>query len=536
MAEQSVPFALPVGTVIAGYEIRRVLGAGGFGITYEGYNPVTKRKAAIKEFFPQGIASRNNATQVAYSDNDRDVVAWALDRFRRSTTELSDFEHPNIVPVLNYVPAHQTGYMFMEQVEGETFEQWLRGKGDAVRYAEICEILDPVCDALEYVHAKKFIHRDIAPDNIMIRADGRPMLIDFGAIKIIAQQTQLRGTQPKTYGVAKQHYSPPEQLDSDATLDPRADVYALAAVVFRAVSGEPPVDAEKRKTGIVLRNQDPFVSVSQVARIAIPELAAQAIDRALSLKPDERQDSIAEFRAALQDHAAESQLVKAAQLQPPVPLRTPGFSAPPGAAGHTGKGGAPTALYEQSPPVAEKAAPEKQSEGTRPYAPAAKATEVAATPAPPPRRGPPPRKPAPPSPAPVKEAPQATQRAAEAAATTPRRAPPPREAIGAAQAAVPPAQAAAREASPRTSDRDASRKSASWIGFAALGAVGAIVLGVVLFSFFQNRTPVTLEQTTRQNDRTIQPRNDQPPPQQNRNNQDRAIPHDLVDVPKDTGE
>lgn len=329
MDNKNVPFALPRGTVIAGYEIGKVLGVGGFGITYEGYNPVTKRKAAIKEFFPRGIASRDNATEVVYSGDDAEVVKWALDRFRRSTTELCEFQHPNIVPVLNYVPAHETGYMFMEQVDGETFESWLRARGDKVTFDEIVAMLDPICDALEYVHGRKFIHRDIAPDNIMVREDGRPMLIDFGAIKIIAQQTQLRATVPKSFGVAKQHYSPPEQLDEDAQLDPRADVYALGAVLYRAVASTPPIDADKRKSDLILKGNDPYVPVGKAARIALPAAAAEMIDRALSLRPEGRQESVAEFRAGMKGNTAETRLVQATQLQRPLPMSTPGFSGPP---------------------------------------------------------------------------------------------------------------------------------------------------------------------------------------------------------------
>jgi serine/threonine protein kinase len=219
----------------------------------------------------------------------------------------------------------------MEQVEGETFEQWLRAKGDKVTFEEIREMIDPVCDALEYVHAKQFIHRDIAPDNIMIRKDGRPMLIDFGAIKIIAQETQIRSASnsgQKSFAVAKQHYSPPEQLDQDAALDPRADIYALGAVLYRAVTGAPPADADKRKNSLILKGEDSYVPAAKNARIALPVGAAETIDRALSIKPGKRQESIAEFRAALKGNVAETELVKATQLQRPDPMPTPGFTSP----------------------------------------------------------------------------------------------------------------------------------------------------------------------------------------------------------------
>jgi tetratricopeptide (TPR) repeat protein len=328
LSDQQYPFALPVGTEISGYEIVRVLGVGGFGITYEGFNPVTRRRAAIKEFFPRGIASRENATHVVFSREDTDVVAWALERFRRSTTELCDFSHPNIVTVLNYVPANETGYMFMEQVEGETLEQWLRKKDGTATLEEVRKVLEPVCDALEYVHSKKFIHRDIAPDNIMIRKDGRPMLIDFGAIKIIAQQAQTRAASGRSYGVAKQHYSPPEQMDEDAQLDPRADVYALGAVVYRAVSGHPPVDSDKRKNDLVLKGADPYVSVAQNARTPLPKSAIETIDRSLSLKPAERPSSIGEFRAGLKDDGGKTAATASAKPAKVQPMPTPGFSGP----------------------------------------------------------------------------------------------------------------------------------------------------------------------------------------------------------------
>jgi serine/threonine protein kinase len=352
---QQYPFALPIGTQISGYEIVRVLGVGGFGITYEGFNPVTRRRAAIKEFFPRGIASRENATQVVFSRQDTDVVTWALDRFQRSTTELCEFQHPNIVSVLNYVPANETGYMFMEQVEGETLEQWLRRKDVSLKFEEMQNVIAPICDALEYVHAKKFIHRDIAPDNIMIRKDGRPMLIDFGAIKIIAQTAQTRAASGRSYGVAKQHYSPPEQMDEDAELDPRADVYALGAVLYRAVSGHPPVDAEKRKNDLILKGADSYVSVAQTARIPLSQQVIDIIDRSLSLKPAQRPSSIAEFRAGLRGEDAKTAVVAPSKPVKVQPMPTPGFSGPGAKPAAESLGaGAGSAASASAPPMLAK--------------------------------------------------------------------------------------------------------------------------------------------------------------------------------------
>src|SRR5262249_10185936 len=111
--------ALIVGHEIAGYRIVRVIGAGGFGITYEAINALDRR-FAVKEFFPRGIAARQDATRVMYSTSDAKVVGWALERFERSTIELGRLKHPNIVEVFHYVKANDTGYMVMEYVEGLT--------------------------------------------------------------------------------------------------------------------------------------------------------------------------------------------------------------------------------------------------------------------------------------------------------------------------------------------------------------------------------------------------------------------------------
>jgi len=308
------PHALPAGTVIAGYRIVRALGAGGFGITYEGESPVTGRRVAIKEFFPRGIASRDDATRIAYSKQDDEIVSWALKRFADSTNRLAKLKHPNIIEVLNYVADNGTGYMVMEHVEGQTLEDWLKGRTSPPQLAELGPIFDPIFDALEYVHSNGLIHRDIAPDNIMIRGDGRPVLIDFGALKLIAEHTQAHGPSPKSFGVVKANYSPPEQSDDSGVTDPRMDVYSLAATIYRALAGKPPADADRRKTDIALKGVDPYIPLATAAEVAVPAQFATTIDAALSLRPIERPSSVSEFRSRLaaREEAAVSDPVTAA--------------------------------------------------------------------------------------------------------------------------------------------------------------------------------------------------------------------------------
>lgn len=288
--------ALRPGASIAGYNIIRVLGAGGFGITYEADSPYTGKRVAIKEFFPRGIVSREG-THVVYAERDTEVVEWALKRFESSTLDQCKLRHTNIVDVVHYVKDNGTGYMIMEYVEGETLEHWLRGREFLPEADELEPLLSPVLAALEYLHTRNMVHRDIAPDNIMIRGDGTPMLIDFGAIKLIGQETQLR-SEAKTFAVMKQFYSPPEQVEEGGELDHRADIYSIGAVFYRAFSGFPPVSAEERMRERAYGRADPYVPLAAHAPHVSPDVA-QAVDRALAFHADERHGKIAGFREAL---------------------------------------------------------------------------------------------------------------------------------------------------------------------------------------------------------------------------------------------
>ncbi len=301
------PHALPPGASIAGYNILRVLGAGGFGITYEAESPYTGKRVAIKEFFPRGIVSRDGGTRVAYSARDAEVVEWALKRFESSTLDQCRLRHPHIVDVVHYVKDNGTGYMIMEYVEGETLEDWLRAREFLPAQEELQPILSPVLSALEYLHARSMIHRDIAPDNIMIRADGVPKIIDFGAIKLIGQETRLR-SESRSFAVMKQHYSPPEQTEDGGELDHRADIYSIGAVLYRALGGLPPASAEERIQRRAFGRPDPYVPLAESAP-HVSKDSADAVDRALSFDMQDRQAEIAQLREELNWPVAESNVV-----------------------------------------------------------------------------------------------------------------------------------------------------------------------------------------------------------------------------------
>jgi serine/threonine protein kinase len=294
VSRQNVSLALQPGTLIAGYEIVRPLGQGGFGITYEAYNRVVKRRVAIKEFFPLGIASREGATQVIFPADKGGIVGWALKRFEESTSSLADLQHRNIIDVMNYVSDHGTGYMVMEHVDGDTLSDWLKARAAKPTLEEVKPVLDPVFDALEYMHRHNLLHRDVAPDNIMLRRSGEPVLIDFGAIKVIEEETRAQtGT---SYAVSKRHYSSPEQTSGNTKLDARTDVYSAAAVLYRALTGVPPEDASDRRADVFDGLPDPYRPVRNGAAGNVPDAVASIIDRALSLRRDERPSGLGALR------------------------------------------------------------------------------------------------------------------------------------------------------------------------------------------------------------------------------------------------
>jgi serine/threonine protein kinase len=323
MAIQNDPNALRAGSKIAGYEILRVIGSGGFGITYEASSPVTGKHVAIKEFFPRGIASREESTRIVFATRDVDVVQWALKRFESSTTDQCKLKHPNIVDVIHYVKDNDTGYMIMEYVEGETLEHWLRKRPSPPSVAELRTLLEPIFGALEYLHGRKLIHRDIAPDNVMVRPDGTPIIIDFGAIKLIEQETQLRSKTNRSFAVSKQFYSPPEQVsDNSDKLDARADVYALAATIYRALAGRPPVSAEERTQQIAFGNGDPLQPLGKLAPQLDPQFAG-AVDRALAFNMRDRTASIEALRDAIGWGRSEATAATIAISSAPSPLTAP---------------------------------------------------------------------------------------------------------------------------------------------------------------------------------------------------------------------
>lgn len=286
------PSALPAGTMLAGdYEIERVLGAGGFGVTYLAREPALSRKVSIKEYFPADFANRDDAKAVPRSKDCAADYRWGLDRFVEEAQTLAKFNHANIVKVHRTFQANNTAYMVLHFEEGQSLKTWLKNLKRAPRQKELDAFLAPLLDALETIHNADFLHRDIAPDNIIIRKLGGPVLIDFGS----ARSDIAAHSKTKTVSaLVKPGYSPYEQYaETSRQQGPWTDIYALAATLYHAVTGKRPPDSPSR----VLN--DELVPARDAARGDFRGTFLDAIQRGLALNIDARPQSIREWRGAL---------------------------------------------------------------------------------------------------------------------------------------------------------------------------------------------------------------------------------------------
>lgn len=292
--------ALPVNYKLHWYVIKEVLGRGGFGITYLAIDTNLDRKVAIKEFLPSELCYRDNTDSVNPMQTDSKFqYDWGLERFLSEAKTLAKFEHPNIVRVIAVFEENKTGYMVMNYEEGDELQELL-SREKTLDEDFLLLILFPLLDGLEKIHNAGFIHRDIKPQNIMLRPNGTPILIDFGS----ARQA-LGGKTSTLTSLVSPGYAPFEQYYSKGDKQgPWTDIYALAATLYRCVSGKLPLSAVDRSEGIVHGTGDYFVSAVEIGKGRYSEEFLKAIDRGLCFKPEERPQTIAEWRkdfAGLED-------------------------------------------------------------------------------------------------------------------------------------------------------------------------------------------------------------------------------------------
>lgn len=282
--------ALPAGSVLGGrYMTGKVLGMGGFGITYLGFDLTLEIKVAIKEYMPQGISARtqDKYTVTVISSKDKSGYDAGAERFLDEARILAKLQNlPNIISVQNYFRENNTAYFVMDYIEGMSLKSYLDSKGGRISFDEAVQLLLPVMKALDQVHKQNLLHRDISPDNIYITSDGQSKLLDFGAARFSSGDNKSMSV------ILKHGYAPEEQYRSHGNQGPWSDVYAFGATLYHCVTGALPPDSIERV------HNDAVISPAQLGA-DIPVYASDALMKALSVRPESRFQNMNEFTFAL---------------------------------------------------------------------------------------------------------------------------------------------------------------------------------------------------------------------------------------------
>ena len=284
-------YALPVETILAGkYLVGKVLGQGGFGITYIGWDLALERKVAIKEYYPSGQVSRQPGTQQLTwytSESARFAQESGMEMFLKEARKMAKVEDiSGIVKVKDLFRENGTAYIVMDFVEGETLKNRLKQTGP-MSWKQAKEIFRPAIQTMEKVHRAGLVHRDISPDNLMLTPTGDVKILDLGAAKDLNINSGASSMQ-----VAKSGFSPLEQYVHRGSSGPWTDVYAMAATIYYAITGTLPPNAVDRLSCDTLSWTGPKLKL-------LPAAARDALQKALTVQFKNRTQSMCELEKGL---------------------------------------------------------------------------------------------------------------------------------------------------------------------------------------------------------------------------------------------
>ena len=313
-ARQDSGNALPIGTYLDEFELRSVAGEGGFSIVYRAWDHSLNRQVAVKEYFPSGMVGRSGGTQVVVrSERHTEAFEAGLRSFVEEARLLAQFDHPALIKVYRFWKANGSAYMVMPFCEGITLRDAWRASPEPPDETALMQLLDPLTDALGVLHAERWYHRDIAPDNVMLLAGTRrPLLLDFGAARqVIGDLTHALTV------ILKPGYAPIEQWGEVPGMQqgPWTDVYALAAMIHFGITGRTPPPSVGRLVN------DGYEPLSRVAAGRYSDRFLRAIDHALAVRPEQRTASVAQFREEI--GLAEFARERTMTWMPPAPAAAP---------------------------------------------------------------------------------------------------------------------------------------------------------------------------------------------------------------------
>ncbi|MEO7390614.1 MAG: protein kinase [Ramlibacter sp.] len=281
---------LPAGYRINEYVVERSLGGGGFGLTYLARDSNLQLPVAVKEYFPGDLVSRGADQSVRVRGGNtehQEQYDWGLERFLDEARALATFRHPNIVRVLRYFRENGTAYIVMEYESGVSLKRWVP-QNAPLSQRSLLSIIYPLLDGLEAVHKTGFLHRDIKPDNIYVRADGTPVLLDFGAARRVTANKDMTN-------IVSPGFAPFEQYHSHGNQGPWTDIYSLGAVMYWMTTGKKPIESAARVKNDSLL---PASSLAEVNVYGAPLL--HAIEWAMHPDEGRRPQTVTLFRTAIQ--------------------------------------------------------------------------------------------------------------------------------------------------------------------------------------------------------------------------------------------
>ncbi|MBF0124294.1 MAG: SEL1-like repeat protein [Magnetococcales bacterium] len=302
---------LRVGQMLMWYRIDKVLGQGGFGVTYKAFDTRLDTNVAIKEYLPSQVSIRRSDGSIHPRSAEHEAAfIKGRGRFLQEARTLAKFKHVSLVRVVTFFEEFNSAYMVMEYEDGTSMAAVLREK-KVLDERELLAIILPLLQGISILHSEGFVHRDIKPDNIFIRhKDGSPVLLDFGSAR---QKTEGQESSGHMTAVLTPNYAPMEQYFEDAARQgPWTDIYAIGAVMYRSISGKKPVGSPQRSSAVMRGQPDPLIAAVEVGQGRYSESLLKAIDLALQIDEKDRPRTIAEWlRAVESEEGGQDEFVSA---------------------------------------------------------------------------------------------------------------------------------------------------------------------------------------------------------------------------------